>query len=88
MEIDFQLIVPPSDEALYSAWNSALNERLPAPLRKRFRFVRARLDGKLLPPETKFDVIVSPANSYGRLGTLTFVPWFFFFGFFFRPKQW
>lgn len=66
MDITFNLIVPDTGEELFIAWRRALDEMLPSPLRARFRFVRAKLQS--LPPETRFDAIVSPANSYGRMG--------------------
>ena len=66
MDITFNLIVPAPGEELPIAWPMALDQMLPSPLTSRFRFVRAKLQS--LPPETRFDAIVSPANSYGRMG--------------------
>ena len=65
MDIDFHLIVPEYDNKLYDEWRSVLDKEIPLPLRGRFHFVRSRLQDL---PGTKFDAIVSPANSYGRMG--------------------
>ena len=67
MNVDFWLLVPSSNEELYAEWRAALNKALSPDVLARFRFVRARL-GVDLPPDVKFDAIVSPANSYGRMG--------------------
>lgn len=65
MDIDFHLIVPASDDQLFNEWKNALDKVLSQPLRSRLHFVRARLNDL---PGTRFDAIVSPANSYGRMG--------------------
>ena len=65
MDLTFHLIIPSSDNDLYVDWKDAIDRELSPSLRDKFHFVRARL-GDL--PGTKFDAIVSPANSYGRMG--------------------
>lgn len=67
MNVDFYLIVSSSNEELYSIWRDALTKLLSPVLQSHFHFLRANL-GVDLPPEVKFDAIVSPANSYGRMG--------------------
>ncbi|KAL5522685.1 hypothetical protein ACEPAG_8703 [Sanghuangporus baumii] len=64
MDVQFHLIVPSNDNKLYDEWKSALDRELSPSLRNKFDFVRARLENL---PNTKFDAIVSPANSYGRM---------------------
>lgn len=65
MDIKFYLIVSPYDEELYTSWKEALDELLPDTLRSKFSFVRKRLKDI---SGDRFDAIVSPANSYGRMG--------------------
>lgn len=68
IDITFNLIVPSQNDGLYTEWKKALDDILPAHWKDSFHFIRARLDD--LPPETRIDAIVSPANSYGRMGKL------------------
>lgn len=65
MDVIFHLIVPSNDDELYKSWKQALDELLPESLRSRFTFVRERLEHL---SGVHFDAIVSPANSYGRMG--------------------
>ncbi|TDL25138.1 macro domain-like protein [Rickenella mellea] len=65
LSIDFLLIVPQRENELYNTWKTALNSKLPSALANRFSFLRCKLNDLL--PDTRFDAIVSPANSYGRL---------------------
>lgn len=65
MDLTFHLIVSPRDDALYTSWKEALDELLPDSLRSKFNFVRERLENI---SGVRFDAIVSPANSYGRMG--------------------
>lgn len=68
MDIEFHLIVPERSQELYDEWQRALNEHVPPNLRRQFHFVRSLLNDL---PGTRFDAIVSPANSYGRMGAFT-----------------
>ena len=65
MNIEFQLIVPESSQELYDEWQRALDEFVPLTIRSQFHFVRSTLNDL---PGTRFDAIVSPANSYGQIG--------------------
>ncbi|TDL25141.1 hypothetical protein BD410DRAFT_784965 [Rickenella mellea] len=68
--------MPPREIELYDTWKTVLNSKPVLPLEDRFSFLRCKLND--LFPDTRFDAIVSPANSYERLSdshspTLTFV---------------
>ena len=65
MNIEINLIITPTNDELFQEWKNAINKVIPPPLRNRLHFVRAKLDDL---PGTRFDAIVSPANSYGRMG--------------------
>lgn len=65
MNVDFHLLVPQNDDELYGHWQASVQQELPDDLKRHFCFIRTRLNDL---PGTRFDAIVSPANSYGRLG--------------------
>jgi len=67
MNIDFICIVTSGQDELYTAWLHALDKYLPQRTRERFSFLRCYLRENDFPPDTKFDAIVSPANSFGIL---------------------
>ena len=51
---------------LITACSEAFKQHLTDPVRARFTLIQSRLN-QLQPPDSYFDCIVSPANSYGRL---------------------
>ena len=53
-------------EALVEAWRHALEEHIPETARSRFTIKLTHLEDECF-PEERFECIVSPANSYGRL---------------------
>ncbi|KAH9940611.1 macro domain-like protein [Amylocystis lapponica] len=52
--------------SLVDEWRRALAQHVPESIRDRITIVQSTLED-LTPPESQFDCIVSPANSYGRL---------------------
>lgn len=63
---DVQFIFLDMSTALVQAWKKAFTEHLDDSIHEKFTFLNCKLED-IPPPHDKFDCIVSPANSYGRL---------------------